>query len=104
MTNTGTETEDQTLPSTKPSWSTIDFGQGIFSWLKNHQVLFQAILVWIIICLPGNVVTLAFYVRLHYYSPTDTVRNRFFNKIYFLRIHRLIPDGKTNMDHLPNTR
>ena len=85
MTNTGMETDDQNQPASKPSWSTINFGQGIFSWLKNHQVLLQAIFVWILICLPGNVVTLVFYVRLHYYSPTDTVR------IYFLRIDWLIP-------------
>ena len=33
----------------------------VISWIKSHQVFIQALLVWGVLCLPGNIVTLILY-------------------------------------------
>ena len=35
------------------------------SWLRSHQVFIQAVLVWAILCLPGNIVTFTLYRQVH---------------------------------------
>ena len=56
-------TETAFLP--KASGTTIGFVQELGSWLKHHQGLLQAILTWLILCVPGNIVTLVLYFKLH---------------------------------------
>ena len=44
----------------------------VWTWLKSHQVLVQALMVWIVLCLPGNVVTLVLFGKV---SNTSMISN-----------------------------
>lgn len=37
----------------------------LFNWIKSHQALIQAIVALLILCLPGNLVTLTLYRQIH---------------------------------------
>ena len=61
----GTKTNPTETTFPKASGTTIGFVQELGSWLKHHQGLLQAILTWLILCVPGNIVTLVLYFKLH---------------------------------------
>ena len=61
----GTKTNPTESTFPKASGTTIGFVQELGSWLKHHQGLLQAILTWLILCVPGNIVTLVLYFKLH---------------------------------------
>ena len=58
-------TVETTLTFPEASSTTIGFIQELVSWFKHHQGLLQAILAWFILCVPGNIVTLVLYFKLH---------------------------------------
>ena len=61
----GTKTNPTETTFPKASGTTIGFVQELGSWLQHHQGLLQAILTWLILCVPGNIVTLVLYFKLH---------------------------------------
>ena len=66
MANSGIEVAETTNANVaQKKFNTIEFCGIIVSWIKDHQVLLQAIFVWMIICLPGNIVTFVLYLQLH---------------------------------------
>ena len=48
-----------------------EYHHPIWGWIKSHQVFIQAIIVWMLVCLPYNIVTLVLYGKVTSNSASD---------------------------------
>ena len=77
MANSGIEVAETTNGNVaQKKFNTIELCEIVLSWIKDHQVLLQAIFVWMIICLPGNIVTFVLYLQLHHQHHQDEALNQ----------------------------
>jgi hypothetical protein len=57
-------------PKVRRGWSHTESSRPLLAWIKSHQVFLQAVVVWLALCLPGNIVTLVLYQRVNNDSST----------------------------------
>ena len=77
MANSGIEVAETTNGNVaQKKFNTIELCEIVLSWIKDHQVLLQAIFVWMIVCLPGNIVTFVLYLQLHHQYHQDEAPNQ----------------------------
>ena len=62
----------------------------VISWIKSHQVFIQALLVWGVLCLPGNIVTLILYDQVNSIPRQDNTSELMVSQISRLSLKRLM--------------
>ena len=62
----------------------------VISWIKSHQVFIQALLVWGVLCLPGNIVTLILYDQVNSIPRQDNTSELMVSQNLRLSFKRLM--------------